>query len=118
MQTGPYIRQYGIANGRAADPKTLDQFTLYEAEGMTLYQEGGYAPKEVIVKLIYTDEEYEVVSKVQSTLKTFVEETMGNWILGTVPLDDSSWNNFIKTLDETGAYDLLKAAQAAYDRSK
>ena len=50
-------------------------------------------------------------------MQTYIEETMANWILGIVPLDDNSWNNFINTIKDTGAYDLLKVAQDAYDRS-
>lgn len=117
MQSGPYIRQYGIANGMGINPEKVSKFSVNEAAGICLYQQGGYFPDETIVKLIYNDAELEVVSKVSSTLQTYIEETMANWILGIVPLDDNSWNNFINTIKDTGAYDLLKVAQDAYDRS-
>lgn len=117
MQEGPYIRHYGIATGVSVDPDTITEFAVRQAEGLTEYQEGGYAPDQVIEKLIYNDQETEVVTSVSATLTTYIEETMANWIMGNEELNDNSWNVFLETLDEIGAYDMLEAAQSAYDRS-
>ncbi len=117
LQRGPFIRQYGIANGMAVDPKTVSEFSKNEAAGIVLYQKGDYSPKEVIVKLLYTSEEDKVIADVSSNLQSYIEETMSNWILGNSDLNDSSWEEFKATIETLQANDLLQAVQAAYTRS-
>jgi putative aldouronate transport system substrate-binding protein len=117
MQAGPYIRQYGIANGMGVNPANVAPFSVNEAAGICLYQQGGYFPKETIGKLIYTDKESSVITDVSSSLSTLVQETMANWIIGNTKLDNAAWDKFQATVRSVGAYDMLKAAQAAYTRS-
>ncbi|GHU75320.1 hypothetical protein AGMMS49992_19050 [Clostridia bacterium] len=117
MQNGPFIRQYGIANGMGINPATVSPFSVNEATGISLYQQGGYFPDEKIVKLIYTEDEASVIQSLSSTISTFVSETNANWLLGNTLLDDASWDQFLNTIDSIGAYDYLKCAQDAYNRS-
>ncbi len=117
MQAGPFIRQYGIANGMGVNPATVSKFSVNEASGICLYQQGGYFPDETVVKLIYNDEETAIVNDISSTLSTLVNETTANWLLGNVELNDESWQKFLSDVEAVGGYDYLACAQAAYSRS-
>jgi putative aldouronate transport system substrate-binding protein len=122
MSSGPAMRWYNIANGMGIIPEKVMQYDVNVANGIILYQEGGdkgkgYKPEEYIVKLSYPAEEMKIVADVRATLRPYIEETMSKWILGHTKLDDASWNQFKKTAESFGLAQMLKAVQAAYNRS-
>ncbi|MBR4234731.1 MAG: extracellular solute-binding protein [Clostridia bacterium] len=118
MQVGPFVRQYGLAGGRAVKVGNESPYDLHIAEGDTLYQTGGYMPAEVISKLIFSAEETEIMNGISTDLNTYVNETVAGWLLDGASLTDEAWTTFLATVDEMGAYDLLECMQAAYDRTK
>jgi putative aldouronate transport system substrate-binding protein len=121
MQSGPFIRQYGIANGMGVIPEKVMPYDMNVANGICLYQYGpnnaGFKPKEYIIKLLYKPEESKIVADVRATLRPYLEETMSKWILGHAKLDDASWSQFKKTAESFGLAQMLKVVQAAYTRS-
>lgn len=114
-QTGPYIRQYGIANGWAMEADGGDNFTRKTNAAMTLYQTSGHAPEEVIPKLIYTEDETEIVSEVESVLKSYVDECLASFVTGTKDID-AEWDNYLAELEKIGLGEYLEVVQGVYDR--
>lgn len=116
MQTGPYIRQYAIANGRAADGEMMSTFDVRGAVMNNLYQgTEGIVPEEVIPKLIYTVEENEIVSPILATLKSYVEETTAAFLAGTKDID-AEWDAFQAELKVIGIDEALEIIQEVYTR--
>ena len=93
----------------------VDLYTQHVNEGATLYQEGGFAPKEHIPVLIYTEDEGIVVAELQDTLKTFISEYIGAVMMGNKNLE-GDWDAFQAELEKIGLSDYLAAVQSAYDR--
>ena len=114
-QTGPYVRQYAIANGMGVKKGAVSAYTKAVNEGATLLQEGGFAPKEHIPTLVYTDDESIVISELQPTLKTFIGEYVAAVLMGNKNLE-GDWDAFQKELEKIGLSDYLEAVQSAYDR--
>lgn len=118
MQAGPFIKQYGLAGGRAGKVGNESAYDLHVAEGDTLYQTGGYAPEEYITKLVYTAEESNIISSISTDLNSYVKETVCSWLLDGATLTDASWEEFLNTVKELRADEWLECAQNAYDRTK
>lgn len=114
-QTGPYVREYGIANGWAIATDGTDNYTKHNNEAMTLYQTSGHQPEEVIPKLIYTEEESEIVSEVEIVLQSYVGECLASFVTGTKDID-AEWDGYLAELDKIGLNEYLEAVQSAYDR--
>ena len=115
MQKGPYIREYGIANGRAKDPATVSIFDTHTSEGDNLYQIEAYRPDEYIPKLIYSADEIDVVADIQTTLNDFVREWTANFMAGNMDIDEN-WDAFQEELKNIGVDEYLEIVQAVYDR--
>lgn len=115
MQTGPYVRQYAIANGMGVKKGEVSLYTQHVNEGATLYQEGGFAPKECIADLIYNEDESVIITETQSTLDSYIEEYIGAVMMGTKNLE-GDWDAFQNELEKMGLSDYLAAVQSAYDR--
>lgn len=109
------MRQYGIANGWALPKDTVDQYTLNNNRGFSLYQNSGHAPKEVIPKLIYTQEEADAIGEIESTLNAYVDECLGNFAAGNQDID-GSWESYLKELKKNGLDTYLETVQKVYDR--
>lgn len=115
MQTGPYVRQYEIANGMGVKKGEVSLYTQHVNEGATLYQEGGFAPKEHIADLVYNEDESVIITETQSTLSSYIEEYIGAVMMGTKNLE-GDWDAFQNELEKMGLSDYLAAVQTAYDR--
>ena len=115
MQKGPYIREYAIANGRAADPETISLYDQHIAEGDNLYQINAYRPDEYIPKLIYSADEIDVVADIQTTLNDFVREWTANFMAGNMDIDEN-WDAFQEELKNIGVDEYLEIVQTVYDR--
>ena len=115
MQNGPYVRQYEIANGMGVKKDSVDAFTLSVNDGITMYQEGGFAPAEHIPVLVYNEDESAVVSETLDTLKSYIDEYIGAVMMGNKNLE-ADWDTFQAELEKMGLKDYLAAVQSAYDR--
>ena len=63
-----------------------------------------------------TQEENEQINLLQTDIYTYVEQMEAKFMTGDEPLDDSSWDRYVETVEELGLEELLRIRQAAYDR--
>ena len=75
-------------------------------------------PEYVLPTLKYTLEETELIQEQLTTLPTFVDQCMAEFITGARSLDDAGWNAYLDELETMGLSTWLETAQTAYDRTK
>ena len=114
-QTGPYVRQYGIANGVGTLAGRADKYTEILNDANSLYQTAGHQPAEVIPKLIYTTDESDAIAEIESVLNTYVNESMASFVAGSRDID-ADWDNYLAEIDNIGLSQYLEVVQTAYDR--
>lgn len=111
---GPAYKTYEIMNGSeictCAIPCTEDNCS--HAAGSLM----GKAPDEVVVKLIYTEEESDSLTDVETAVQDYVEEMIAGFVTGLYDVNGSDWDNYIDTLYGIGVEEYLELAQTAYDR--
>ncbi len=115
IQTGPYIREYAIANSMGISQSGATAFSKRNAEANVLYQTSDWNPDHVIPMLIYTQDETEVYTDIKTTLDTYRNEMTANFLAGNVDID-AEWDNYVAELENIGLSELLEVVQAAYDR--
>ena len=115
IQRGPYIREYGIANGRAKNPADVSLFDTHVSAADNLYQKSGFRVDEVIPKLVYDAEEIEVVSDIKPALDSYRDEMTANFLAGTMDID-AEWDNYVAELNNIGLQDFVDVIQTVYDR--
>jgi len=94
LQTGPYVRHYAIANGVAVDPESNTLLNQHTKEGQVLYQTCGKQPKDLIMGIIYNEEENEIVAgDLGVSLRNYVTEFKGAAISGNIDID-AEWDNY------------------------
>ena len=77
----------------------------------------GKQREEVVGDLIYTEEEYDVREAKASIVNSYINENITLFLSGEKnPKSDADWNKFLTDLETYGRSELLKIAQAAYDR--
>ena len=64
----------------------------------------------------WTEEENEVISSVESDIKSFINNFFAQVIAGEVELTDDTWNDFVANVENMGADELLGAYQTAVER--
>ena len=64
----------------------------------------------------WTEEENEVVSTVESDIKSFIDNFFAQAIAGEIELTDDTWNDFVANVENMGADELLGAYQTAVER--
>ena len=64
----------------------------------------------------WTEEENEVVSTVESDIKSFINNFFAQAVAGEVELTDDVWNDFVANVNSMGADELLGAYQTAVER--
>jgi putative aldouronate transport system substrate-binding protein len=114
-QKGPYVRNYAVANGRGVIKDTVTARSIVQGETDALYQNGGWAPKEVIPKLIYTTEENDSIRDIQISLNNYVLEMTSAFLAGNRDID-SSWNAYVTELNNIGLAKFISVNQVVYDR--
>lgn len=115
IQKGPYIREYGIASGRAKNPEDVSLFDTHVAAADNLYQKSGFRVDEVIPKLVYDAEEIEIVADVKPALDSYRDEMTANFLAGTMDID-AEWDNYVSELNNIGLQDFVDVIQTVYDR--
>lgn len=114
-QVGPYVREYGIANGSGVDVTREDIYITNTNNGKDLYQKSSHRPEEVIPKLIYTSEEAEVVASIESVLNNYVVENIAFFVTGIKDID-ADWDSYIAELEKIGLSKYIEVVQGAYNR--
>jgi len=114
-QSGVYTLTFGITNGRMYDPATVTQHTMNNFASQDLYQDTALHPKYDPSKLVFTEEELEVIADVETTLTNYYEEFYANVFSGNIDLD-KEWDNYLAELDKMGLDEWVAIYQAAFDR--
>jgi putative aldouronate transport system substrate-binding protein len=114
-QVGPFIRAYAIANGMGNPKASFTSRMGTNSEAGMMYQEGGYAPKEVIPKLIYTADEVGPITELLNNLETYTTEMTAAFITGSRDID-ATWNAYLAELNRIGLPQALGIIQKVYDR--
>ena len=63
----------------------------------------------------YTPEEFERYTELYTPIKTYIDETVSQWLLGVTDVD-STYDAFIKQLESFNVKELIEVQQSAYDR--
>jgi putative aldouronate transport system substrate-binding protein len=113
-QKGPFVRNYAVANGRGINKNTVYPRSFH-LKTEKMYQESGWAPKEVIPKLIYNTDETNAIQDIQISLNNYVLEMTSAFLAGNMDID-SSWNVYIAELNNIGLAKFISVNQAVYDR--
>lgn len=74
-------------------------------------------PKESIKKIIYSEEETEMINEIQRNIDSYLDDTVTRFIIGDLDID-SNWDSYMKELKSIDTEELLKTVQTAYDRMK
>lgn len=72
-------------------------------------------PAETALKLVFTQEEIDQVSEIEASVRTYVDESMGRFILGDLDVE-KDWDAYLAELEGMGLNQYLEVAQIAYDR--
>jgi len=68
----------------------------------------------VYPNVFLTKEEQDKVNKIQTDLKTYVDQMEAKFIVGDTPL--SKWDEYIATVQKIGVNELVAIYQTAFDR--
>lgn len=79
------------------------------------YQAVKPQPGTFVNRLIFNEDEVNQISEIQTTLKTYVNESKTRFITGDLNVD-KEWDAYIKEINNIGLDKFLKVCQAAYDR--
>lgn len=72
-------------------------------------------PEEVCNLLIYNTEEADQIADIQTSLQTYVKESMARFATGDLSVDND-WDSYVKELDNIGLQTYIEVSQQAYDR--
>jgi putative aldouronate transport system substrate-binding protein len=114
-QQGPYVCAYDVNHGRRIPPAELEGRAGNVSKSITLYDRDKYAPKEVIPKLIYNEDENEIISETLATLNSYVSEMTSNFLAGNRDID-TTWNAYINEVNNIGLPKVIGVMQKVYDR--
>jgi putative aldouronate transport system substrate-binding protein len=113
-QAGPYYADYGLPNGLGIR-KDAFRRQIRKGPSREAYANPAYQPKEVISKLIYTEEELLEIDEIMITLRSYVQETTSNFLAGNRDID-ATWNAYINEFNAIGLPKVLSTVQKVYDR--
>lgn len=114
-QDGPLCLTYSILHGRLLPPEAMDGRQINNGRAMELYNPQNFAPKEVLGKLIYGEDEISVVSEIRNTLNSYLLEMTSNFLAGNRDID-ASWDAYLAEINSIGMPQMLSIMQKVYDR--
>lgn len=115
LQTGPFVRQYAIANGLANQAGNIDKYKAELNATLTLYQTSGHNPKEVAPVMNYTADESDEIGDIANSLINYVNEFKAGVLSGNIDID-KEWDAYLKEVDKIGIDAWLEVVQNVYDR--
>lgn len=75
----------------------------------------GKNPPEVVGPMIYTEEETLDINEIETTIKTFIESSLTQFILGDLDIE-KDWDKYVNDLKTIGLDHWLEVSQTCYDR--
>jgi putative aldouronate transport system substrate-binding protein len=114
-QAGPFVRAYSIANGMGNSKEAVAGRTGIHGANADMYQKGGWNPKQVIPKLIYSAEEVGEITELLTNLESYNTSMTASFLSGNRNID-SSWNEYQAELKRIGVDRAVAIIQKVYDR--
>ena len=108
----PTFRSQAVSDGMIWDGNTLD-VEYIKAVALPLYMDKG--PKEYVEKQLFTEQESDEMTALESSIKNYVKENIGMFIASEKNLD-ADWNSYITELEKMGLKRYIELSQAGYDR--
>ena len=108
-------------------PSAIDRMAPYDPESTapsSVVKKNYYAsymtahPDKMLPVLVYTADESKVMAEYATNIQSYVKSSTAEFITGQRKLDDTGWNEYLKTLEAYGLQKCLKASQDAYNRVK
>ena len=90
---------------------------IYDSQYMTAVSVPCYAdktPEDAVLYISFTDEEWNTISDIANSIRTYVDESKTRFIVGD--LGFSEWDNYVNELNKMGLEDYLTICRQAYDR--
>ncbi len=111
QEAHPTLRTYDMIAGAvfSGDPYDSQYMTSI---ALPMYKDK--APKKIVNRLVYTEEETDEISEILNSLNTYREESLTAFVTGQKAL--SEWDQYVQEIQNIGAETYLKVAQQAYDR--
>ena len=101
----PCIQDLGMYEQRLSYQQQKDAITLWADTNMK---------KHILPHISFNEEESDINGELWADIKTYVEETTTDFILGRKSLDE--FDSFVRKLKEMGIDEVIKIRQSAYDR--
>lgn len=110
-----FLTEEDYASFTLVDPDQPDAPSLVSSAKSDILQNSMH-PDEYIVKIIYTAEEMNEISEIETTLVSYVKETRAAFSTGLLDIDED-WDNYLEQLEIIGLSRYLEVSQIAYDRT-
>jgi putative aldouronate transport system substrate-binding protein len=107
--SGPFIQDQGYIEQYYALPEQRLALTAFAVPGAVKYAMPPLTP---------TPEESREISTIMNEINTYTDEMVVKFILGTEPLNDTTWNNFVSTIKRMNidrAVEIYNAALSRYN---
>ena len=72
-------------------------------------------PDELVNRFIFTQEETDAISEIQTSISSYVDESRTRFILGDMNIE-TEWDSYLSALDSMGLPSLIEVSQKCYDR--
>ena len=74
-------------------------------------------PDEVVIKIVYTEEQIDEIADINTTINTYVLEAATRFVLGDLDIE-KDWDAYLNELNAMGLERYLDVTQEAYDNFK
>jgi putative aldouronate transport system substrate-binding protein len=104
---GPFVQDKGYIEQYYAEPEQGQALVNYILPGATTY---------LLPAVTATQAESQEYASIMSEIATFVDEQTARWLLGTDPVNDTTWNNYINTINRMNIARAIAIQNGALDR--
>jgi len=104
---GPFIQNEGYIEQYYAMPEQAQALINYMLPG---------ADQLVLPSVTPTQAESREYATIMQEINTYIDEQTARWLLGTDPVNDATWNNYISTIQKMNINRAVEIQNAALDR--
>ena len=110
----PMALRYDTVDGQIDAGLELDAWrVLYSAVPKLVDRH----PDEVVIKIVYTEEQIDEIADINTTINTYVLEAATRFVLGDLDIE-KDWDAYLNELNAMGLERYLDVTQEAYDNFK
>jgi putative aldouronate transport system substrate-binding protein len=104
---GPFVQDVGYIEQYYAEPEQAQALLNYILPG---------ADTLLMPAVIPTQTESREYATIMQEINTFIDEQTTRWLLGTDPVNDTTWNNYINRINQMNIARAIAIQNAALDR--